>query len=105
MAVAWDWPTTYEDDSPVVAGDLTGVQLQVGTCADVVIPTFGVVSRGQLVTFPATTYTFVGLANGQYCVRGYARHADATRNALSSNVIAVKITGGRVRPVVIRLVP
>ena len=103
LTVDWDWPTTFSDDSPVQPGNIVDALIQVGTCTSVTTPTFGTVTRSQPVLHPATTFTFVGLANGQYCIRGYARSADATQNAPSSNVVAVQITGKKLKPIVVRL--
>jgi hypothetical protein len=103
IAVEWDWPTTYSDDSPALPAEFADALIQVGTCTSTSTPTFGTVTRSQPVPYPGTTHTFVGLANGQYCIRGFARMVDTTRNSPASNVIAVNVTGKKIKPLVVRL--
>ena len=98
-----EWPTTYSDGTPALPAEFADALLQIGTCADPAIPTFGAVNKTLTVPYPTTDFLFTGMANGQYCIRGYARMVDTTRNSNASNVLAVKLTNARVSALVLRL--
>lgn len=92
-------PTQYEDNTPILAGEITQTRTEYGSCNGTA---FGTKSGEVVAVGAVTSMSKSGLAGGDYCVRTFTTAKGL--ESLASNVVKVTVPQSGPKPPTITVI-
>ena len=100
VTVRWELATTYEDDEPLPAEEISAHRVEWSKCET--NDAFGAKEGEVTVPMPSQSAIVARLTAGRYCFRAYTIATNSLESE-PSNVVAKRVTGRPGRPIVIVL--